>query len=96
MPLENDIPSPADKLGGKPWIAWVFSAVAFINVVIGAYLAATVFWDSKLGQSRLPIEALISAGAFITVGTAVYGYSASKVKMKEIESETELQLSEDA
>lgn len=69
---------------GKPWIAYVLSAIAFLNIVVGVYLSATIFWDPELGQSRLPIEALVAAGGFIAVSSAAYGLGASHVKAKEL------------
>lgn len=79
---------PSDKLGGKPWVAYVLAVVAFVNVVVGVYVAA--LWLPKLDTG-----ALMGAGGFITFGGAVYGYTAGKVKEKVIEvtksTETEVE-----
>jgi hypothetical protein len=68
---------PSDKLGGKPWVAYVLAVVAFINVTVGVYVGA--IWLPKLDTG-----ALMGAGGFITFGGAVYGYTAGKVKQTEI------------
>ena len=80
-------PTASDRLGGKPWIAWTAAFLAFINVTIGAYMVATLL-------PGLPVDALVAAGGFITAGSIAYGYSASRVKVKELEAE--VALSDDA
>lgn len=79
----DDAATPSDKLGGKPWVAYVFALLAWFSVFSGVYL------ERLIGRLEgLDIGSLVAAAGFLTAGSVSYGFNAGRVKVKEIERTT--------